>query len=722
MTLARAFPSDADSVSGSAYNIMRASRSVVTRYPLIIDSRGTGKVLWGTRGCESETEVYLDALVQGPSLLWGHDNGLDGTSQSGVQYSVMDDLGPFINGGSFGGISFYGEGLASRSLCLRSGLASACTAADKMNNYWSSSPFGNPEVYGGSPLFVGGQAIAGMIDAIIYNEAGVSWPTIRTYARAGEVAINCMSGGTCGYDSRDGGYQFAWLVLGAVFDPDTTTATTLQNGTPVTGYRARWQADLATLITLEGTLRKSDHSWSNRDGTYGIVGPDLTTTNGSAIVTTTSGGTIPTQLCSGTGATGTGTVTAGSATLTITSGTVPAGDGNSTILVINRCDSGTCPPTAEPSTTLSVPYNGSGGSVTLVALWPGTGTAVPVTWMATTSAVPMVAMGKSANNYADLARNYNCVRNSASQLTLDRPWFATGGTGFFADSGGITGLPITGIGQQPYMLGIKAFYMNLLSQAAAITGDSGLNAAATAYSSATGYTADATQWLKANAIDPNTGGLYYGRVYPFCEPFTVDNNTATGQYRQLGCAFTTGLSNIVPARQLTAEIGNAFGALYSGLPTSGNKTFGDTSYSSIWSHPAYNDPSVSSLDDGLSVAFNINQSNLLDTYIRQGKYYGQVAGMGFLAQWPAVRQGGVQPADTRTIKIPFRLANVANAAEVAITITEPTGVAHSAVVCTTSPCSVSADARQGSHLYKMDYRNSSHAVIAPGELLPLYVR
>jgi len=57
---------------------------------------------------------------------------------------------------------------------------------------------------------------------------------------------------------------------------------------------------------------------------------------------------------------------------------------------------------------------------------------------------------------------------------------------------------------------------------------------------------------------------------------------------------------------------------------------------------------------------------------------------------------------------------------VRLTITQPDGAA-AVLICATSPCAVTVDARAGSVLMKMDYLNSSGGVVAPGDSINLYV-
>lgn len=75
------------------------------------------------------------------------------------------------------------------------------------------------------------------------------------------------------------------------------------------------------------------------------------------------------------------------------------------------------------------------------------------------------------------------------------------------------------------------------------------------------------------------------------------------------------------------------------------------------------------------------------------------------------RLGGLQPQLNRTIFIGFNLASVPNAARVNVTLTEPSGTKVSAT-CTSSPCAVTADARQGDHLVQLTYLSASGAALA----------
>jgi len=102
------------------------------------------------------------------------------------------------------------------------------------------------------------------------------------------------------------------------------------------------------------------------------------------------------------------------------------------------------------------------------------------------------------------------------------------------------------------------------------------------------------------------------------------------------------------------------------------------------------------------------------------KWIGFLLGIGMAHQWPAVRIGGVKPPVPTTLSIPFDLAAVAGSASVQIKLTEPSS-AVSSFRCSSSPCQVQVDRRQGSPWYEIVYLNPKGAVLkrSQPELLSL---
>ena len=682
ITLNRPYPASADSGTYSGYAIMAGTRTIVLRGQHAVDPSGTGESMWGTTGCESETAVYLNPTTTGNSFASGHDvTALDGTLQTGYPYSVTDSNG-WINASSTGGISYYGESLGSRALYYRSGLTSALNAANIIDDYLIKSPWGNRDVAGGPTLLVGGPAIGAFVSAILTGR--VPWSDLRSYAGNAEYTLNGVyNNGTqnCEYDdTRDTGYAYAWLILSAIYDPDTSP----------NGFRSRWRNDLAKMQANDNACKRPDNSWANGFLWNTQVGP-LTLTNNS---TAAKGSGLPRSACTGT-ASGTGSVTNGRAKIAATAGSFPA-TGADTLVITGTMG-------GQPFTG-SYSYSGSGSSATMSVLWPGdSGT---VTWMSTLSSGGFLTTYATGNSdYTDLANNYACIWTSANSLTLDHPWKGATGSNYYGYTSNLAGY-----GQQPFMLGIKTYGMGLLAAAS----DPALSSYAAAYST---FNQEATQWIHDKGVDPATLTTNYGRNFEFCEPVTVASS-AVFTARTPGCNYGTSVYGEATGREQNQELGNALADFYMNHPSATNLAWGDSVYGAVWGNPAYNTGGV--YYDAASDAMNIGYTNLPDNYINGGKWYGFFAGMGMLHRWPAVRLGGVAPPAPRTLSIPFAPTSVPGATQVQVTITQPNG-ALATQICPASPCPVTVDARTGSVLMKIDYLNSSGVIVAPGDSAPLYV-
>ena len=687
IALNRPYPADADSGTFSGYAIMPGSRTLVLRSQHAVDASGTGEAMWNSTGCESETAVYLNPTTNGNSFAGGHDlPALDGTLQSGYQYSVTDSNG-WVNHSSTGGISFYGESLGSRALYYRSGLKSALDAANVIDDNLIKSPWANRDVAGGPTLLVGGAAIGAFTSGILTGR--VPWSDLRSYAANGEYTINGVyNNGTqnCEYDdTRDTGYAYAWVILSAIYDPDISPG----------GFRSRWRNDLLKMKANDTACKGSDGSWANGFYWNRGFGPVTLTTNSTAV----TGSGLPPTACTGVAA-GSGSVTKGSAALTLLTGTFPV-TGANTLVVTGTLDGN--------AFTGSYLYSGSGSSVTLSVLWPGD--SGNVTWMAvnipdlSTNSGAMSTFATDSSDYASLKNNHACIWNSATSLTLDHPWKGATGSSYF---GYLSNL--AGFGQQPFMLGIKTYGMGLLAAAS----DPALASVSDAYK---GFNREATQWIHDKGVDANTFTTNYGRVFPFCEPTTTASSPAF-DVRTPGCNYGTSLVGKAIGREQNQELGNAVANFYQYNPGPASKSWGDSVYGAVWGHPAYNTGGV--FQDEATDAANIGFTNLLDVYIHAGKWYGFFAGMGMLHRWPAIRLGGAEPAINRTVYIPFSVAGIPNATQARIALTHPNG-AVSTQYCATSPCAVAVDARSGSVLMKLDYLNAAGTLVAPGDSVPLYL-
>ncbi len=689
LTLARVYPSDADTASGLAYNIMLAQRTIVLRYPHATDPSGDGELMFGTSGgCESETAVYTNPIAAGNTFAAGHDvptatgGSLDGVLVTGKNYSVTDSNG-WINESSTGGISFYGESLAHRALYYRSGLTSALTAANYIADYWIKSPWGNADGNGYPRLFLGGEGIGSFASAILSGR--VAWPDLRGYGTLGIQMINGFAASGCNDydDTRDSGYAYAWLILAAIYDPDTTS-TAAPGGIP---WRTYWQNNLARMQINDNNCKRDDGSWAN-GFVWNASFPVLTLTNGSAVA---SGTALPPSLCNGI-ANGTASVTNGSNVITTVAGTFPAG---TDLFLTGTSGSGAS------VFVQSLAYTGTGSSATLGGLWLGnTGT---VSWIAGNwdgfpgSGSPQNAMTIATSNddLIDLQKSWACTWNNSGQITLNRAWDGPSSDGSHVYHPYVAGT--AGYGQQPFMLGIKSLGMNWLAKQTVPALSSYVSSYAT-------LTQQATSWIWNNGMDHQLFTTNYARMYQQCEPTNTAPAGTSFTFRAPGCTYGADPLGVALSAEQNAETGATHGIYYTNNPTAANRTLGDEFYGSLWGYCPWTTGGVYCSSG--STASNAGQSNFADVYIHGGKWTGFFTGIGMSHQWPAVRLGGVAQARQRRVSINFRLVDVPLAASAYIQVTAPSG-AQTNFACSSSPCAITVDDRQGTHLYKVVYLSSS---------------
>ena len=644
--------------------------------------------------------------------LWTyHDrSGLNGTHHpTGTDtggYSFIDYNSRYLSQSGTGGVNFYGEDLAWRSLYYRSGLTLALTMANEISGHWIRYPSFVGLVISGSPLWMGGGVLGASADyalgtgAVSINDVRPFWANPANISTA-----TCTT-----WDSRDSGYLESWVSQGALYDPDTTS-TDAPGGIP---WRTYYRNLLSTISTNEDGCSNASgsgvdqYSWASTGSRWDNTAThstSITLTNGSAIGT----GTGLLQAITGGGAGGNSThpncdgvdivtvsVTAGSANISIgdpgTSGSFTAGitdivlDGR--FYRVLRTDS---------------------THATLAALWPGsTGLASGLTRNMTGNSSILYAFGTS---FADptLKSNYACKWNSSTQITLDRP-FVKDVSHPDTDTYSMYSQVLAGYGQQPFMLGVKTYSFWQAAQLDATL-------STTFQTKAT----EAGTWLETYGFDHPTTSINYGSVFQFCESGGAANPVTFFDSTISGCRTGYSIGNLVGSRQLNQEGMGGLIQWYLANPTSANRAIVDKFYGAIWCSSTYDDPSISASCDAYSVGNNSSYSNLTDTSLTGGKWSGQLFGVGKAHEWPAVRLGGVPPAVPQTVMATCNISSVTNATRCRVTLTKPDGSTVTNT-CTTSPCAVTADARQGDHLLKVEYLSASNAVLASGEPEPVKVR
>jgi hypothetical protein len=255
------------------------------------------------------------------------------------------------------------------------------------------------------------------------------------------------------------------------------------------------------------------------------------------------------------------------------------------------------------------------------------------------------------------------------------------------------------------MLGIKSYGENLLATQT-------LPALSSYVSPYQTFTANSTAWIWNTGMDHQLLGTNYGRLFQQCEPTNTSPIGTAFTFRAPGCTYGLDPGTVQQSREQNAETGAAHAIYYQNNPTGPNKTLGDQFYGALWGSSLYNTGGV--FQDANSTANSPNANQLGDPSIHAGKWFGFFAGVGMSHRWPAVRLGGVQAPRPRTVLISVRLADVASAARVNVLVTAPSG-AQTNFTCSSEPCAITVDDRQGAHWYQIQYLSTGGTVLAQSQ-------
>jgi hypothetical protein len=702
LTVNRVYPNDADDESGLTCATFTDDRYAIVEfltcgsgaYAGCDTTSDGGSIAWpydgvmylSSDGCYSDTSCFLYGGFD-PGAFFPNNSPSGGACPSssppltiwecGVHISYMDGLGYVADNG---GVNFYDEGLAHMALYLRSGWQPALDAFRKVEGQEGTANRGYmfyPEMLSTNPRRV---SLLGMEAAYLFDGKVSNLSGLRRFAHS--TISNTTNFTNCNaQDLRESiGYPLQWLAAAALWDPSSVSL-----GYPTA--LANWYATYSPCSLQSDPSPLVGGSWSTGGQWNSNQTPALTATTGSAVLTGTG---IPSAICGKSpSATGTATVTKGSDVVT-GSGFVTGGG---KIMF-------------EDSLLGLISFDyifDNSGQVHLSGTYPGA-SAPGVTWLIRTDdntigIVDSQLVFGASNNDAQLKKQWACTWNNSSQITLDRNWDGPNET-VYGWSGGGGGVILAGFGTQPFFLGVNVLGHRLASLIGGSMGANfnslGVNAAA---------------WLKANAYDPISGGTTYARIYAGCEPpFGNSSQPQNFGFRNPGCSFSG--SSALPnqsdqtARVVSVEIGNTATLSFANDSSSTNKSFWDTFYANIWDVAPYTAAGFGS--DGIGSSNCGPQQNF-----SQGKWTGYCFGIGMSHQWPAARIGGVLPPLPRTLEVSCNISSVANATKCRVTLTKPDGSIVTNT-CTSSPCAVTADAREGDHLLKVDYLSASGAVLSSG--------
>jgi len=686
LVLSRAFPTDADTASGLTYAIVNPNLSAVLWYGGTLGSQSNLPFSkpWGVYGCESDTLAYTSPWWDSGSYAPPHIT----TSQN---YSYQLNLSTWSNQSSTGGLDFYSEDLANLAGWLRSGLKQFHDSSMMIGDIWSRLPSFNPGGVG-SPLFYGGTYIGGFANALLSDTGHeTSWNNLRASALAqtlpGFLGV-AYPGMSCnGWDSRDWGYLGSLVALAAEFDPDTTS-TDAPGGI---SWHQYWQNALTALKANDAACANqfggSENSW--KESGYGWPGSisaanTVTLTNGS---TAGTGSGLSNSFCHGVAQASNVTVTNGSSIVTGTG--FPTSGWNRVAItgpgLVNR--QGNSVPTLWVYAT---PNSSTQFTISYGATWPGTASSTASVMFDNGTDYVTTFMANSNDPMSQSA--WSCIFNSSSSITLNRPWTGTTGTNYGATNN------VTGFAVQPYMLGIRQYSWWQAQQATAVSQPTLSAQFATMRNEAGTY--------EHNVYDPAAGANYYG-IQPACEPITLASMGNSACYSGYPPTGSGAAYSYTAERVNAAENSVSLVDYYLSQNGSGNAVaWGDLMYGNCYGNPLYTQSGYYAATDGNTCdSANGNLNSSTSWGIGAGKWYGFFFGMGASWRWPAVRLGGVQRALPRAIFVEFDLGSVESAASVRVVVTAPSG-AQTSYACSTSPCQVTVDDRQGSHVYQMTYLSS----------------
>ena len=608
MTSSRVLPSDVDA-GPFAYKI--TGEDILYLDFAASDGPGLGTThpqliyVWG-QGCESDTAAFA---------IGAHDiTAYNTTNQTGQNYAHNFSFAP---GGNQTVPAYY---IPSRN-CLyfffRSGYYPALSQCSSYLAEVVLDPQFSGGISGGAYAaiynFAPG-AVDGLDDLVFNPSTTLVWGDVRGYGvwAEAETTLGCN-----GDDTRDTAIALQILGYLANYDPNSTT-------------KATWNSAMGSALTRDQSCVRSDGSFANSAFTFYTPGgqgsaPVLTLTNGSTAVTGTA---FTSDLCNGV-STGTITVTNGSAAFTQVSGTLSA----TQRIWINGTQSG-----GASRYTGAFEFSITGGTNPtqtgfLAGLWIGDSGTYSFMTEAVSSSLNtgMTTIGidntDDAIHNAMLSKNWACIYNSPTSLTLNRPWDDTssslGGGPYY-----IFSYVVVGYHQQAFMQGgYKTTAVKYGTQNTNSTVSSGYKTMLPSMST----------WMHDIAFDPAVKGTFYASISDMCEPTLTATSSPVflsihgATSLNPGCGFS-GLLYPPTERTNNVEALPGYIEWYLQNPSPTRQAFVDQVYGAI-----YGDCSMTKPGFYCDANFIPNSDVLGD--LGAGKWPGFFFGQGGYGShgWPAIR-------------------------------------------------------------------------------------
>lgn len=640
----------------------------------------TGRRQLNVLACLSDTSMVIE---QGSGLNWRFP------SQTGIQYALDNQSYGIYNFFSNNG-NYYGTDLSDYSKAMKSGVIADLTQARARADRWFRQPaldLGQEWTTSGDSTTITGSGrapqearLTGLTGVILRALDGPSqyWTGLE-YEFAVDVAKLTSAGSNIMdqfTDQRNWAYTLQRVSLCAMFDPNSYAAT----------CRAALVSHTAAIVTP--SLNTVDTAYPYFPALYYNVASFAGT---------------PSSVC----------VINGSPTVTITGFTFSPAVGAGTYLWFFPTP-GTRPANNAAGDAQAYQIGGftvtfSNGSPVISAT--NTLTAGSIVTFTTTGSLPtnfaiatqyyVISTGLSGSQFELSASpggssisagsagsgTQTAYSNTTTTLKLSTNYVGTSGcTGTSGSNKGwlmydtAAATPsYVGWGCQPFMCGLlgQAFAWASLATTCTSTGvpTNCDNPTSNLLKTYTSYTA---QWLANIGYDSVTQGVYQGASYVNCNPPSSSVNCNTGDLPY-------------GERVVAQESGGGESWAFRLSGTSAFKTNLDAQFSAAWSTagglPDYNCPSgMYCSTPGVTAS---------------EKYYGLQAGIAGQPSYQAVRTCTVFPClspviapVTRTIYVNYSPSDISGAFYLHIVVTAPNGT-QTTTTCTTAPCAVTGDLRQG---------------------------
>lgn len=646
------------------------------------DYPGTaGRAFYRVTACQSQTQLTV-------TTAYVHSSG----TSAGLSYTVTNDteMYPWIKGNI--SANYYDNVLAFYALYYRTGLEKYRDAARTLaSRFWTGPNYDRGKCYDfdrlGGGFMVGGpsrsQAPTGLLLWSLDTGADI-WPGMHylwglfkwlMYDRMRQLSPPWH---TQAGDLREDGYITAGLALCASYDTDAT-----------------WRGNCLT--ALKGALNnfwvpleREDHAWV---GAYPLK---VFTNPGGTVYATVQNGSRNVTLTGDTWQPSTFTAFA-SRTVNVTGTTVTrtAGEGFIQKWGLNKpmwvLINGTGYQVASVQSDTVLTVTSSPGNVSNAKLY-----SLDLNLWFTHSKTETEFVGKNTADVGDTKYYRVTSIPDETHLVLNENY---------------SGCPDANPCQKGLFIGVYAGYINQPYMQGLATGalgtyvyDALMNAGETTDAlTVKGLVQRSVSYLSTVGYDASARGMYYARIAMNCEP--VPNND----------------SSCESARVLVGEAIRAYSAGYQLTGDPAIKSAMDNLYSGLYAKPGWATPVPSDgtwldafEDPGLGYSF-------MDGNASSNKWFGFFFGYGFSAGWPAARAGGLAAANSRTISVPIDLASAPRATQVRITVIQPNRVT-STTLCRSARCTITVDARQGDHLWRVDYLSDNGTVVQPGQTVVLPVR